>query len=96
MLKIENIQRIKGYCVNIKGFDFNVTDVNENLDSYIFTLKARLTVHAPKTMILKKQCCELGYYEMQEYGYSRYHLWEADMQTPGALVDEFQKYLNAL
>jgi hypothetical protein len=96
MLKIENIQRIKGYCVNIKGFDFNVTDVNENLDSYIFTLKARLTVHAPKTMILKKQCCELGYYEMQEYGYPRYHLWQQDMLSPASLRDEFQKYLNAL
>ena len=96
MLKIENIQRIKGYCVNIKGFDFNVTDVNENLDSYIFTIRAQLTVHAPKTMILKKQQCELGYYEMQQYGSPRYHLWEADMLSPGALVEEFQNYLNAL
>ena len=96
MLKIENINKIKGHVLTIKGFEFYVTDVNENLDSYIFTIRAQLTVHAPKTMILKKQQCELGYYEMQQYGSPRYHLWEADMQTPGALIDEFQKYLNAL
>ncbi len=96
MLKIENINKIKGYGLTIKGYEFYVYSTAENLDSYIFNLRARLTVHAPKTMILKKQCCELGYYELQEYGHPRYHLWEADMLSPGALVHEFEKYLNAL
>lgn len=96
MLKIENINRIKGYELNIKGFDFNVSDVNENLNSYIFTIKARLTVHAPKTIILKKERCELGYYELQEYGCPRYHLWHEDMMSPHKLRDQFQTYLNSL
>jgi|LauGreDrversion4_2_1035121.scaffolds.fasta_scaffold522892_2 hypothetical protein len=95
MLKIENIQRIKGFGLKIKGFTFYVTDVVEIPDSYIFTLKSQLTVHAPKTMILKKQQEELGYYEMQEYGYKRYQLWKDDMKTPGTLIDQFQIYLNS-
>ena len=96
MLKIEKIHRIIGWGVTIKGFQFYVTDVNENLDSYIFTLTAQLTVHAPKIMIIKKQKEKLGYYEMQQYGSPRYHLWQEDMKTPGTLIDQFETYLNAL
>ena len=96
MLQIINIDKIKGYPLIIKGFEFNVTGVSENLEHYIFTIKARLTVHAPKTILLKKKAePQLGYYELQEYGCPRHYIWEADMLGPGALVEEFQKYLNS-
>ena len=54
MLTIENIKKIEGIQIHIKGYTFIITEAKEYQQKYIFTLEYMGTVLAPFTVSLSR------------------------------------------
>jgi hypothetical protein len=99
MLTIENIEKLMGYPIVIKGYPFRIQTVITHPNEYLIGIEndVRVTAHAPITVILSRVDVN-GMYRLQKAkGYYDYiELYMEEMETRSEFVSRLMMYLNSI